>query len=41
MKQKILTLQTLYREGQIQLKDSGIEEYQLDAWYLLEYVTGI
>lgn len=41
MKQKILTLQTLYREGQIRLKDSGIEEYQLDAWYLLEYVTGI
>ena len=23
------------------MKDSGIEEYQLDAWYLLEYVTGI
>lgn len=41
MKQKILTLQTLYREGQIRLKDSGIEEYQLDAWYLLEYITGI
>ena len=29
MKQKILTLQTLYREGQIRLKDRGIEEYQL------------
>lgn len=41
MKQNILTLQTLYREGQIRLKDSGIEEYQLDAWYLLEYITGI
>ena len=41
MKQKILTLQTLYREGQIRLKDRGIEEYQLDAWYLLEYITGI
>ena len=41
MKQKILTLQTLYREGQIRLKDRGIEEYQLDAWYLLEYITEI
>ena len=23
------------------MKDRGIEEYQLDAWYLLEYITGI
>lgn len=41
MKQKILTLQELYYKGQEILKESGIEEYQIDAWTLLEYVTGI
>lgn len=41
MKQKTFMLQTLYREGQQRLKDSGIAEYQLDAWYLLEHITGI
>lgn len=41
MKQRTFMLQTLYREGQQRLKDSGIAEYQLDAWYLLEYITGI
>lgn len=41
MKQKIFAIQTLYREGQKRLKETGIREYQLDAWYLLEYITGI
>lgn len=41
MKQKILTLRQLYYRGQEILKGSGIEEYQLDAWRLLEYAAGI
>lgn len=41
MKQKTLTLQNLYREGQQILKEQQIVEYQIDAWYLLEYITGI
>lgn len=41
MKRKTFMLQTLYREGQQRLKDSKIAEYQLDAWYLLEHITGI
>lgn len=41
MKQKILTLQQIYKEGAEALQRAGIEEAALDAWYLLEYVTGI
>lgn len=41
MKQKTLELQKLYREGAELLTKAGIEEAMLDAWYLLEYVTGI
>ncbi len=41
MKQKTLELQKLYREGAEILVKAGIEEAMLDAWYLLEYVTGI
>lgn len=41
MKQKTLELQKLYLEGQQILKEQGITEYSIDAWYLLEYVTGI
>ncbi len=41
MKQKTLELQKLYLEGQEILKEQGISEYSIDAWYLLEYVTGI
>lgn len=41
MKQKTLTIQDVYREGQQCLSKAGIAEYALDAWYLLEYVTGI
>lgn len=41
MKQRILTLKQLYSKGAKKLADAGIEEAALDAWYLLEYVTGI
>lgn len=41
MKQRILTLKQLYKEGAARLCVAGIEEFTLDAWYLLEYVTGI
>lgn len=41
MKQKILNIQELYRWGVLELKNAGILEAELDAWYLLEYVTGI
>lgn len=36
-----MTVKDVYENGQSKLKQAGIEEYQLDAWYLLEYVTGI
>ena len=41
MKQKISTIQEIYRQGAEKLKEAAIIEFQLDAWYLLEYVTGI
>lgn len=41
MKQRILTLKQLYSEGTRRLTDAGIEEAALDAWYLLESVTGV
>ena len=41
MKQKTLTLKQLYKVGTVQLAEEGIEEFSLDAWYLLEYVTGV
>lgn len=36
-----MTLKEAYDFGQEQLKKVQIEEASLDAWYLLEYVTGI
>ncbi|HJB86309.1 MAG TPA: peptide chain release factor N(5)-glutamine methyltransferase [Candidatus Dorea faecigallinarum] len=36
-----MTLQQIYREGKETLERAGIAEAELDAWYLLEYVTGI
>lgn len=36
-----MTLRQAYEEGIERLKEVGIEEAGLDAWYLLEYVTGI
>ena len=41
MKLKTLELQKIYREGEADLREAGIEEASLDAWYLLEFVTGI
>ncbi len=36
-----MTLQEAYAYGQEQLKEAEIDDAKLDAWYLLEYVTGI
>ena len=36
-----MTLKEAYEYGQEQLKNVGIDDADLDAWYLLEYVTGI
>ncbi len=41
MKQKILTLQQMHREGTKLLEDAGIEDASLDAWLLLSFVTGL
>lgn len=41
MKQKTLTLKQLYKVGTVKLAEEGIEEFSLDAWYLLEHVTGV
>ncbi len=41
MKQKISTLIQAYKEGAGILEGAGISDASLDAWYLLEYVTGI
>lgn len=36
-----MTIKEACREGECRLKAAGIEEAALDAWYLLEFVTGI
>lgn len=36
-----MTWGELLSEGQKRLKDAGISEYELDAWYLFEHVFGI
>lgn len=36
-----MTFREILNWGKEELKDSGIGEYELDAWLLLEYVTGI
>ena len=36
-----MTLKEAYEYGQRQLKSVGIDDADLDAWYLLEHVTGI
>ena len=41
MKQRISTIQEVYKQGAEKLKEASVTEFQLDAWYLLEYVTGI
>lgn len=41
MRQRILTLRQIYNEGKELLDEAGISEASIDAWYLLEFVTGI
>lgn len=41
MRKKTFTLQQMYKEGTEKLQKAGIDDARLDAWYLLEYVTGI
>lgn len=41
MNGKTFTLRNLYQEGIESLEKAGIAEAKLDAWYLLEYETGI
>ena len=41
MKLKTLELQKIYKEGEEFLRDAEIEEASIDAWLLLEFVTGI
>ena len=36
-----MTLQQAYNKGKELLKEAGIYDFDVDAWYLLEYVTGI
>ena len=36
-----MNLKNAYRNGTERLRTSGVPEPELDAWYLLEYVTGI
>lgn len=41
MNGKTFTLRKIYEEGTRILTEAGIGEARLDAWYLLEYVSGI
>lgn len=41
MKQRILTLQEVYKEGIHLLEGAGIADASLDAWLLLSHVTGL
>ena len=36
-----MTLQQAFNKARQMLKEASIEEHDIDAWYLLEYVTGI
>ena len=36
-----MTLREAYEYGQEQLKKVDIEDATVEAWYLIEYVTGI
>lgn len=36
----MMTLGCLFREGKQRLREALIEEWELDAWYLLEHVSG-
>ena len=41
MNRKTFTLRNLYQYGMESLENAGITDAKLDAWYLLEYETGI
>ncbi len=41
MKQKILKMQEALQKGKTILGKAGIPDAELDAWYLLEHVTGV
>ena len=41
MNGKIFNLEELFRSGKERLREAKIEEADLDAWYLLEYITGV
>lgn len=41
MSEIIFNLENLYQTGRAKLKEAGIEEADLDAWYLLEFITGV
>ena len=41
MNGKIFNLEELFRSGKEILREAQIEEADLDAWYLLEYITGV
>ena len=36
-----MTWKEAWKRGAQSLQKAGVEEYDLDAWYLLEHVTGI
>lgn len=41
MKRRILEIGAIYKEGCRRLEEAHVPDARLDAWYLLEYVTGI
>lgn len=41
MRQRIFTLRQIIEVGTSELREAGIEEAALDAWYLFQYCTGI
>ena len=41
MKLKTLELRQIYKEGEVFLTEAGIPDASVDAWILLEFVTGI
>ena len=41
MRQRIFTLRQIIETGTARLEEAGVGEAALDAWYLLEYCTGI
>ena len=38
---ELMTLGELYSWGQEELQKNSVADAQLDAWYLLEYVSGV